>query len=147
MRLLFVKCEEVLVEDLDQCDVFESFYAFENEQVTVIGDDNEELFVLADDKMSFDAEEEAEKIEVPEDYYAHSVGWRTTEFEIILNDENHKLQQSDFTWRWVLIGDYEYQVLDLKEEVGYLEFDSSWDGRYDEVLDIEGRPGPDEEEW
>ena len=141
MRLLFVKCEEVVVEDHDQCDVYESFHAFENEQVTVIGDNNEELFVLNDDEMSFDADAEAETIEVPEEYYAHSVGWRTTEFDIILNDENHKLQQSDFIWRWVTIGDYEWQVVDLKEEVGTLEFDSSWDGRYDEVLDIEGWTG------
>lgn len=146
MKLLFVKCEEVVVEDLEQCDVHESFYAFENEQVTVIGDDSEELFVLNDDEMTFD--EEAEKVEVPEEYYAHSIGWRTTEFEIILNDENHKLQPSDFIWSWYTIGDqYEWQVVRLKEEVGCLEFESSWDGRYDEVLEIDGRPGPDDEEW
>ena len=84
--------------------------------------------------------------EVPEDFYAHAIGWRTTEYQIILNDENHKLQPSDFTWRWYTIGDdYEWQVVDLKEEVGYLEFDSSWDGRYDETLEVEGRPGPDED--
>ena len=146
MQLLFVKCEEIMVEDLQQDDVYESFNTFEEDQVRVIGDDGEVLFELVADEMTFD--EEVEKVEVPEDYYAHAIGWRTTEYQIILNDENHKLQPSDFVWRWYTIGDqYEWQVVDLKEEVGSLEFDSSWDGRYDEVLDIEGRPGPDEEEW
>ena len=144
MQLLFVKCEEIMVEDLDQCDVHESFNTFEPDQVRVIGDDGEVLFELVDDEMTFD--EEVEKVEVPEDFYAHAIGWRTTEYQIILNDENHKLQPSDFIWSWYTIGDqYEWQVVRLKEEVGYLEFDSSWDGRYDEVLDIEGRPGPDED--
>ena len=146
MQLLFVKCEEIMVEDLDQCDVHESFNTFEEGQVSVIGDDGEVLFELVDDQMTFD--EEVEKVEVPEDFYAHAIGWRTTEYQIILNDENHKLQPSDFIWSWYTIGDqYEWQVVRLKEEVGCLEFDSSWDGRYDEVLDIEGRPGPEEEEW
>ena len=140
MKLLFVKCEEVVVEDLDQCDVHESFITFEEEQVHVIGDDNEELFTLGSGMVPCD---EVERVEVPEAFYAHVIGWRTTEFEIVLNDPEHKLQESDFIWRWYTVGDYEWQVIDLKEEVGYLEFDSSWDGRYDEVLDIEGRPGPE----
>ena len=144
MKLLYVKCEEILVEDLQQEDIYESFQAFENEQVSVIDDEDGELFVLADDQMTFNADEEAERIEVPEGYYAHATGWRTSEYEIILNDNNHKLQQSDFTWRWVVIDDYEWQVLDLKEEVGCLELDTSWDGRYDEVLEIDGRPGPED---
>ena len=144
MKLLYVKCEEILVEDLQQEDIYESFQAFENEQVSVIDDEDGELFVLADDQMTFNADEEAERIEVPEGYYAHATGWRTSEYEIVLNDNNHKLQQSDFTWRWVVIDDYEWQVLDLKEEVGCLELDTSWDGRYDEVLEIDGRPGPED---
>ena len=145
MELLFIKCDEVVVEDLDQCDVHDSFLAMEEDCVKVIDDDGEELFVLDPDLMEFD--EESTTIEVPENFYAHATGWRTSQLNIILNDPNHKLKQSDFTWSWYIIGEYEYQVPALKEEVGELEFDCSWDGRYDEVLEIDGRPGPDEDDW
>ena len=146
MQLLYVKCEEIMVEDLDQDDVYECFYPLEEGQVRVVGDDGEALFELEAEDLTF--VDDIEKVEVPEGYYAHSIGWRTTEFDIKLHDPNHKLKPSDFTWRWYTIGDdYEWQVPALKEEVGELEFISSWDGRYDETLDIEGRPGPDEEEW
>ena len=79
-----------MVEDLDQCDVHESFVAFEEDQVRVIDDEGEVLFVLVDHQMSFDEEVEKKKFLV----LCCTVLVGTTEFQIILNDENHKLQQS-----------------------------------------------------
>ena len=70
-----------------------------------------------------------EKVDVPEGFYAHAIGWRTTDFIVSLKDPARKVTSADFTWKWYVVGDYEYQVIDLKEEVGTLEFECSWDGR------------------
>ena len=143
-QLQFIKCDEVLIEDLGQDDVYECFYPYEEGSVKVVFD-GEELFTLDLEEVEYVPE--TTKLEIPEGYYGHSIGWRVTEFDVVLNDPNHKLTKDDFTWTWYTIDEYEWQVPALKEEVGTLEFNTSWDGRYDEVLDVEGRPGPEEEEW
>ena len=143
LKVVFVKCEELIIEDIEQNDIEDCFYTFQEGCVVVVDDESsEELF-------SFDDEDELtyagkETYEVREDYYAHTIGWRITQFGITLNDPNHKLAPSDFTVQWLMVGDYSYQVIELKEEVGTMEHEYSSDGRYDEVLDIEGRPGPED---
>ena len=129
MKLNFFKCEEVLIEDFAQDEVYECFYVMSDDCVTVTDDAGETLLTLNDDDMEFTGSTE---LTVPEGYYAHGIGWRFTEFDIQLNDPNHKLTAADFTWSYLYFGDLEFPVLALREEVGTLEFEMSSDGRYDE---------------
>ena len=145
LKLVFVKCEELVIEDIEQNDIEDCFYTFEEGCALVVDDDsNEEVISFDDeDELTYAGKQE---YEVREGYYAHTIGWRFSQFAITLNDPNHKLVPSDFTVQWLMVGDYSYQIIELKEEVGTMEHEHSSDGRYDEVLDIEGRPGP-EEDW
>ncbi len=130
MKLVFIKCEEVLVEDFAQEEVHECFYAMFEGSVYVSDDEGEEAFRLEAEDIEFDPN--TVTIEVPEGYYVHGIGWRFSEFDIVLNDPEYKLTEKDFTWKWFTIDDMEWQVPALREEVGYLEFEVSSDGRYDE---------------
>ena len=129
-QLCFIKCEEVLIEDFAQDEVHECFYPMFEDSVKVVDDEGDDIFFLEADNIEFVPE--TTKVTIPEGYYAHGVGWRFSEFDIVLNDKEHKLTPADFTWSWYTLNDIEFRVPALKEEVGYLEFEMSSDGRYDE---------------
>ena len=53
MKLNFFKCEEVLIEDFAQDEVYECFYVMSDNRVTVTDDAGETLLTLNDDDMEF----------------------------------------------------------------------------------------------
>ena len=142
MKVVFFKCEEVLIEDYAQEEVDECFYPMFDDCVSLVDDDGNETPLTTENVEFIDS---PVTLTIPEGYYAHSIGWRTIEFGIKLNDPNHKVTPQDFTWSWFVIDDNEWAVPSLKEEVGELEFESSWDGRYDE--EITPRIWDEDEDW
>ena len=123
---------EVLIEDDESGDVEECFYHLEARDIYVSKDD-ERLFELTEVPFSG----VSEVLNVPEGYRAHEIVWRFIEFDINLKDPEHKLTQNDFTYSVMQIGEYQYFALDLKEEIGELEFNYSSDGICDEEIEVD----------
>ena len=142
MKVIFVNCEEVIVEDYAQEDVEDCFYAMFDDQVFLVDDEGNETPLNTDNTEFVDS---PVTIEIPEGYYAHMIGWRTSEFIIKLNDPTHIVTPADFTWSNVIVNGDEWEVPSIKESVGELEFECSWDGRYDE--EITPRIWDEDEDW
>ena len=129
-KLHIWKGSEVLIEDDESGDVEECFYDLGARDVYVTLDD-ERLFDL--DNVPFSGLTEIAAI--PEGYRAHDIVWRFIEFDILMKDEGYPLTQDDFTYRVVEIRGNNYHALELKEEVGELEFIYSSDGISDEEIE------------
>ena len=129
-KLHIWKGSEVLIEDDESGDVAECFYDLGARDVYVTLDD-ERLFDL--DNVPFSGLTEI--AEVPDGYRAHDIVWRFIEFDILMKDEGYPLTQDDFAYRVVEILGNNYHALELKEEVGELEFNYSSDGISDEEIE------------
>ena len=129
LKLNIWKGGEVLIEDEESGDVEECFYHLEARDIYVTKDD-ERLFELTEVPFSG----VVETPEIPEGYRAHEIVWRFIEFDIQLKDEDHVLTQQDFEYRVVNIRSNNFFALELKEEVGELEFIYSSDGICDEDI-------------
>ena len=129
-KLHIWKGSEVLIEDDESGDVEECFYDFGARDVYVTLDD-ERLFELDDVQFSGDNEVAT----IPDGYRAHAITWRFIEFDILMKDEGYPLTQEDFTYRVVEILGNNFYALQLKEEVGELEFIYSSDGISDEDIE------------
>lgn len=129
-KLHIWKGSEVLIEDDESGDVELCFYDLGARDVYVTLDD-ERLFDL--DNVPFNGLTEIACI--PDGYRAHEIVWRFIEFDILMNDEGYPLTQDDFTYRVVEILGNNYHALQLKEEVGELEFIYSSDGIADEEIE------------
>ena len=129
-KLHIWKGSEVLIEDEESGDVEECFYDLGARDVYVTLDD-ERLFDL--DNVQFSGTSEVATI--PEGYRAHDIVWRFIEFDILMKDKEYPLSQDDFTYRVVEIRGNNYYALELKEEVGELEFIYSSDGISDEEIE------------
>ena len=131
-KLNIWKGSEVLIEDEESGDVELCFYDLGARDIYVSVDD-ERLFDL--DNVPFSGDNEVATI--PEGYRAHEIVWRTIEFDINLNDANHELTQDDFTYRVVEIRGNNFHALELKEDVGELEFIYSSDGIMDQEIEVD----------
>ena len=129
-KLNIWKGAEVLIEDDETGDVEECFYDLGARSIYVTLDD-ERIFDL--DDVSFNGVNEVATI--PNGYRAHEIVWRFIEFKVVMNDEGYPLTQDDFTYRVVEIRGNNYYALELKEEVGELEFIYSSDGISDEEIE------------
>ena len=129
-KLHIWKGSEVLIEDDESGDVEECFYDLGARDVYVTLND-ERLFDL--DDVPFSGVTDVATI--PDGYRAHEIVWRFIEFDILMKDEEYSLTQSDFTYRVVEIRGNNFHALELKEEVGELEFIYSSDGIADEEIE------------
>ena len=129
-KLHIWKGSEVLIEDEESGDVEECFYDLGARSVYVTLDD-ERLFDLDDVQFSGDNEVAT----IPDGYRAHEITWRFIEFDILMKDEGYPLTQDDFSYRVVEILGNNFYALQLKEEVGELEFIYSSDGIADEDIE------------
>ena len=132
LKLIIWKGGEVLIEDDESGDVEECFYNLDAREIYV-SDDDERLFDLTEVPFSG----VTDVVKIPEGYRAHEIVWRFIEFDINLKNPEHKLTQNDFTYRTVQIGDYEYFAIELKDEIGELEFNYSSDGISDDEIELD----------
>ena len=131
-KLHIWKGGEVLIEDDESGDVSECFYNLGARDVYVTLDD-ERIFTLNEVAYSGLTEIAA----VPEGYRAHEIVWRFIEFDILMKDEGHPLTEDDFQYRVVEILGNNFYALELKENVGELEFNYSSDGIADEDIEAD----------
>lgn len=130
LKLNIWKGGEVLIEDDESGDVEECFYHLDARDIYVSKDD-ERLFEITEVPFSG----VAEVAEIPDGYRAHEIVWRFIEFDIQLKDADHVLTQNDFEYRTVEILGNTFFALELKEDVGELEFIYSSDGICDEDIE------------
>ena len=130
LKLNIWKGGEVLIEDDESGDVEECFYHLDARDIYVSKDD-ERLFEITEVPFSG----VADVAEIPEGYRAHEIVWRFIEFDIHLKDEDHVLTPNAFEYRTVEILGNTFFALELKEDVGELEFIYSSDGICDEDIE------------
>ena len=131
-RLILVKGGEVTAEHLigpsrydDEID--DAGYDIRDAQFYLLDDDDNEIVIDTD--LEF-LEEAEEHIDLNDDQYVRYICWRTSEW-VVKSEE--PLTADDVIPVYRRFGDVDFIDFTIPKATEF-EFDSSWDGKYEEIL-------------